>query len=126
MQLFGRILKEQMFGFAITGTLSTLLMLVLYIGLNKVINFQYAYLISYSISVIALYFMNVFFVFHRHASVRTFVKFPLIYIAQYLLGAVSLEFLVRHGFPVNYAPLVIVIVLLPITFLLNRLILIKS
>lgn len=119
------MLKKQMIGFAITGSLSTLLMLVLYINFNEFMSFQYAYLISYSTSVITLYFMNILFVFHKPVSLKSFLKFPLIYLFQYLVGAASLEFLVRFGVPERYAPLVVVVMLLPITFLLNRLVLLK-
>ena len=85
--------------------------------------YQYAYLIAYCLSVVALYFMNTLFVFKKSISLHTFLQFPLIYLLQYAIGAISLEFLVRLGCPVNYAPVVIVIVLLPVTFVLNRLVL---
>lgn len=116
------ILKKQMLGFAITGTLSTLLMFILYVGFNKIMNYQYSYFIAYCISVIALYFMNILFVFNGRVSIQNFLKFPLIYLLQYLVGAVSLKFIVRLGFPVTYAPIVVVIVLLPVTFVLNRIV----
>ncbi|EHL32227.1 hypothetical protein LDG_5599 [Legionella drancourtii LLAP12] len=41
---------------------------------------------------------------------------------QYLIGAAFLAFLVRFGFSVTYAPLLVVILLLPITFVLNRIV----
>ncbi len=113
--------KKQMLGFAITGILSTLVMFALYVLLYQLINYQYAYLIAYTISVIALYFMNMF-VFKGIMSLQTFLRFPLIYLLQYVVGATSLEFIVRLGFSVTYAPLVVVIVLLPVTFLLNRIV----
>ncbi len=96
-------------------------MFILYVGLYQFINYQYAYLISYSISVIALYFMNSR-VFKQSISVQTFLRFPLIYLMQYLIGAAFLAFLVRFGFSVTYAPLLVVILLLPITFVLNRIV----
>ena len=113
--------KKQMFGFAITGILSTLIMFGLYVMLYQLINYQYAYLIAYTISVIALYFMNMF-VFKGAMSLQTFIEFPLIYLLQYILGAASLGFIVRLGFPVAYAPLLVIGVLLPVTFLLNRIV----
>jgi putative flippase GtrA len=113
--------KKQMLGFAVTGILSTLIMFGLYVMLYQFINYQYAYLIAYTISVIALYFMNRF-VFKGMMSLETILGFPLIYLLQYVLGAVSLEFIVWLGFSVTYAPLVIVIILLPVTFTLNRIV----
>ena len=110
-----------MIGFAITGLLSTLIMFGLYVLLYQFINYQYAYLIGYTVSVIALYFMNLF-VFKGIMSLQTFVGFPLIYLLQYVIGAVSLKFTVWLGFSVTYAPVLVIIVLLPVTFLLNRLV----
>jgi len=121
MQLVSNVTKRQMIGFVVTGTLSTLIMFLLYICLYKLINYQYAYLISYSISVIALYFMNSF-VFKRPILLKTFLEFPIIYLLQYLVGAASLGLIVHIGFSVTFAPLLVVIILLPITFLLNRLV----
>lgn len=121
MKLSSKVVKKQIFGFAVSGVLSTLIMFILYVGLYQFINYQYAYLISYSISVIALYFMNSR-VFKQSISVQTFLRFPLIYLMQYLIGAAFLAFLVRFGFSVTYAPLLVVIFLLPITFVLNRIV----
>lgn len=120
-KLISQSIKKQLLGFVITGLLSTLVMFILYVSLYQFINFQYAYLIAYIISVIALYFMNSI-VFKRSKSLHTFLRFPLIYLFQYLVGAVSLEFIVWLGFSVTFAPLLIIIVLLPITFLLNRIV----
>lgn len=124
IKFFERANKKQMFGFAITGTLSTLIMFGLYVMLYQFIYYQYAYLIAYTISVIALYFMNMF-VFKGILSLQTVLKFPLIYLLQYVLGAVSLKFIAWLGFSLTYAPLIAVIVLLPVTFLLNRMVFLK-
>lgn len=120
------VLRRQAIGFAITGTLNTLLMFALYVALNRIMNYQYSYFIAYCISVIALYFMNVWFVFKTPFTWSGFLKFPLIYVLQYVVGAFSLEFIVRLGFPVNFAPILIILVLLPITFVLNRWVLMKK
>lgn len=93
----------------------------LYVLLHQFINYQIAYLIAYVISVICLFFMNRF-VFKGQISLATLLEFPLIYLLQYVLGAISLGFIVWLGFSVTYAPLVIIIVLLPVTFILNRIV----
>ncbi|WP_419420434.1 GtrA family protein [Legionella sp. D16C41] len=124
MKFIKPAVKKQMFGFAVAGLLSTLIMFILYVCLYKVINYQYAYLIAYCISIIALYFMNSA-VFKRPISVHTFLKFPLIYLLQYLLGAAALQLLVWFGFSITFAPLLVIIILLPLTFLLNRIVFAK-
>jgi putative flippase GtrA len=121
MKYLRQDLKKQIFGFIVTGCLSTMIMFSLYIFLYKFINYQYAYLIAYCTSVFVLYFMNTF-VFKRRISLQTFFQFPLIYIGQYIVSAVFLALLVRLGFSVTFAPLFVVIVLIPFTFILNRLV----
>lgn len=116
------ILRKQIVAFILTGSFSTLIMFILYICLYKRINYQYSYLIAYSISVIALYFMNLWFVFKKHISLRSALLFPFIYLLQYLVGAASLEILARLGVTLTYAPLIVVIIMLPVTFLLNRIV----
>ena len=126
MHLYKEVLKKQMLGFAVTGTLSTLLMLVIYVGLNKFMNYQYAYLIAYSISVMTLYLMNVLLVFKNRLLLKSFLKFLLIYVLQYLLGAIFLELIVRLGFSDMFAPVLVIMIILPLTFILNRMVLLKE
>lgn len=114
--------NKQIAGFVVSGLLSTALMYALYILFHRYTNYQYAYFFSYLISVLALYFMNIL-VFKAPISLHTFLKFPLIYALQYILGAGVLELFVRLGIPSLFAPLLIVIVLLPVTFILNKMIL---
>lgn len=121
MKRVGTALQRQILGFAITGGVSTFIMFGIYIGLYRLINYQYAYFISYLVSVVALYLMNSY-VFKGELSVKTFFHFSLIYLLQYLVGALSLEFLVRVGVSVTFAPLLVVMLLLPFTFLLNRIV----
>lgn len=114
-----KALKKQMLAFTITGASSTLFMYLIYIGLYRMMNFQFAYVIAYVCSVILLYFMNSF-VFKGDISIKTASKFPLIYLLQYALSAFFLEILVRLGFSVTFAPLLIILLLFPLIFVLNR------
>jgi len=111
--------SHQLLGFALSGTVSTILMFGIYVVLNNFINYQLSYLISYVIAVIALYFMNTI-VFKSSISINTFLAFPIIYLLQYLIGAALLEIIVRLGFSVTFAPILAVILLLPLTFFLNK------
>ncbi len=113
--------KKQILGLALSGLLSTLIMYGLYLLFYQIVSYQYAYFFSYFISIIALYFMNLW-VFKTSMALDSFIKFPFIYAIQYLLGAGSLEFLVHWGIPSIFAPILVIIVLFPITFVLNKLI----
>jgi putative flippase GtrA len=120
MKGFYTILGRQVAYFTLTGCLSTLLMYVIYLGCKPYIGYQFAYALGYIISVIALYFANRILVFRQHLSWVTFIKFSGVYFLQYLVSAVLLECLVRLGFSETFAPLLIILLLLPITFLLTK------
>lgn len=113
--------NKQILGFMISGFLSTLLMYVLYLFFYKITTYQLAYFFSYSISVIALYFMNLV-VFKASMSLDSILKFPLIYAFQYLVGAFTLELFVHQGVSILLAPILVFVTLFPITYLFNKLI----
>jgi putative flippase GtrA len=123
MKTIRAFIKSQIFLFMLMGTLSTLVMLGLYMLLNMIIQYQMAYFLSYVVTVIISYFLNTLLVFKKPVSLRTFLQFPIVYIVQYIISALMLEVMVRIGFSVTYAPVLIIILLLPLTFFLSRLVL---
>jgi len=85
------------------------------------LEYQIAYLISYSIGILCSYLMNALFVFRRYLSLKTFLRFPLVYVVQYLASAILLEILVRWaGLSTMVAPIVAIVVTVPLTFLASR------
>ncbi len=117
---------HQLFRFMFMGGGSTLLMLGIYILLTYIVNFQIAYFISYVITVIILYLLNSFYVFKNRLSFKTFFSFSLVYVGQYAIGAILLEVFVRLGFSVTYSPLYILLLLLPLTFIVSRLVMVNK
>jgi putative flippase GtrA len=113
--------NKQMLGFMLSGLVSTGLMYGLYLIFHRFTSYQQAYFFSYILSVFALYFMNLW-VFKASISLHSLLKFPFIYALQYLIGAGTLEFLVHIGISSLLAPILIIVVLFPITFILNKLV----
>jgi hypothetical protein len=58
-------------------------------------------------------------------SIKTFLQFPLVYVVQYTLSAVGIEIFVRMGLSATYAPIIVIILILPLTFMLSRLVMLK-
>ncbi len=116
----------QVVRFMAMGTLSTGIMLGIYMALNLVLEYQVAYFISYVITVIVSYFLNTLFVFKTTVSLRGFLKFPIVYVVQYVIAAILLELFVRLGFSETFAPIFIIVLLLPLTFWLSRLVMDKK
>ena len=115
-------LNSEIFLFMVMGATSTGLMFGMYVLFNLFMHYQVSYFISYVFTVIVAYFLNTMFVFKKEVSLKTFIRFPLIYVVQYVLGAILLEILVRLGFSVTYSPLLIIMLLLPVTYILNRIV----
>lgn len=122
MKMVRDILNTQIFRFMFMGAVSTGAMFIMYLIFNQVLGYQISYLISYVLTVFFSYVLNSKYVFNTPMSWQTFLQFPLVYVFQYGTSALGLEVLVRIGFSVTYAPLMIILLLLPITFLLSRLI----
>lgn len=116
----------QVVRFMVMGSLSTTIMLGIYMALNLVLTYQVSYFLSYVITVIISYFLNMFFVFRARVSLRSFFQFPIVYVVQYVVGAVLLELFVHLGFSETFSPIIIIILLLPLTFWLSRLVMVKK
>ncbi|MDP3228213.1 MAG: GtrA family protein, partial [Acidovorax sp.] len=77
--------------------------------------------------VVFSYFVNSLLVFRVPLSWRKFMSFPLVYVVQYVSGALLLRLMVEEiGISNNWAPLLVTAALLPITYLLSKLLLMRK
>lgn len=112
--------------FLLVGATNTLLSYLLYLLLLEFFAYLLAYSIAYCIGIAISYLLNVYFVFNKRPSVASFVKFPIVYIVQYGLGAGMLWLLVdRAGMSPVIAMIGVIIVTIPVTFLASRFVLAK-
>lgn len=119
--LIQKNLNSEFFRFLLVGVSNTLVAYVVFLLLLPFLPYIYAYTLSYCTGVLNSYFMNVLFVFKERMSLRNFIKFPLVYVVQYLLGVSILWLLVGQiGVSPVWAMVVVVIVTVPITFLASR------
>lgn len=121
-----RITENSLFRFLVMGVLNTIATFGIYVVLKTVLDYQIAYLLAYVSGIVFAYFMNALFVFKKRVSLRTFIRFPFVYVVQYIAGALLLELFVHVlGLSVTFAPLFVIILTLPVTFLLSRFVLSK-
>lgn len=107
--------------FLLSGVANTVVTYAIYMFLLLKFSYQISYAVSYMIGILFAFFMNSQFVFKTHQGIRSLLRFPLIYLAQYLGGVVILWVWVEVlGLNQVAAPLVVVIVMLPITYILTR------
>lgn len=106
------------------GVANTLFSYLLYLCLLQLLSYQAAYLAAYVAGIVFAYWLNATFVFQVALSWKGLLAYPVVYLVQYLLAAALLEMLVRvGGVAPAYAPLLVTAVLLPITYLMNKLVL---
>jgi putative flippase GtrA len=109
---------------ALGGGVNTLLTYGLYLLFNLFLHFQVAFTASYVIGIIFAYFYNSLVVFKSPLSYMKFALFPVVYLFQYLLSIVLLAvFVQRLQVSETLAPIFVLIIVTPVTYLLSKLIL---
>ena len=109
--------------YLVGGTVTTVLSLSLYYVLQLVMPYQVAYAIAFVVGVAIAYCINVFYVFRAQHTPAKAMAFPLVYLTQYVIGALLLAVLVEWlGVPQEIAPLPVALATIPVSFLLAGLI----
>ena len=110
--------------FLLAGALNTAATYAVYLLLLSVLGYTLAYSLAFILGILIAYAMNSRYVFRVATSLRTFALFPLVYAAQYLVGVAALRIaVVEFGVAQKYALIASIAVTVPMTFLLNRLLL---
>lgn len=113
--------RSVFFLFILSGGFNTGITYGAYLVLLQFMSYQLSYAISYILGITLAYILNLRFVFNAKSSLGKVVRYPLIYLVQYLLGAGLLYLLVSVlRFSSMFAPLFVIAVLLPVTFLMNK------
>lgn len=106
------------------GAGNTVVTYLLYLGLIRVINYNIAYAICYVVGIVFSYWLNLRFVFKTSGSLTKFVLYPVVYLMQFLFGILILNLIVQQlHMPKEYAPIAIIFLTLPVTYLLSKAIL---
>ncbi|WP_331852505.1 GtrA family protein [Pseudomonas fluorescens] len=121
------LMKIKFFRFLLTGGLNTGITYALYLVLLSVFPYTWAYSISYVCGIVFAFVMSRFFVFKEHQGIKSILFFPLVYVAQYVLGMFVVWFWVKQlSLPEYLAPLAAIILSLPLTYVLTKLVFVKS
>lgn len=119
-------MRHEFLRFLLVGATNTASSYLLYLLLLQFMAYLFAYSLAYCAGIVLSYFLNVRYVFKRNASLASFLQFPLVYLIQYALGALTLWLLVgQFGMSASLAMIAVIIVTIPVTFLSSRLVLRK-
>ncbi|VVP12769.1 GtrA family protein [Pseudomonas fluorescens] len=110
--------------FLVGGGLNTGLTYCLYLFLSYLIDYQIAYAVAYAAGIVFAYFFNSKIVFKVEQSWVGMLIYPSIYLVQYIFGALLLGLLVEYlNLHKAIAPLLVIVLLLPSSYLLNKVVL---
>ncbi|QIR75443.1 GtrA family protein [Sulfurospirillum diekertiae] len=113
--------NNKLFKFFGAGIINTVLSYMCYLLLLLITNYQISYAISFIFGIAFSYWLNIKYVFESHHSIKKSVLFPLIYLVQYILGALLLSVIVENiDIDKRFAPIVVTIILLPITYIMTK------
>jgi putative flippase GtrA len=116
-------MRSEFARFLLVGASNTLFSYVIYLALLQVVPYIIAYTVAYCAGIVLSYFLNVRFVFKKRVSLATFLKFPVVYLIQYSLGALVLWLLVGAGISPTWAMVGVIVVTIPVTFIASRFVL---
>lgn len=112
--------------FLLTGGLNTAVTYALYLMLLNFFAYTTSYSISYVCGILLAFLLSRYVVFKEHQGLKSVILFPLIYLAQYLFGLLIVWVWVRILFlPEFLAPLAAIVLSLPLTYMLSKLVFIK-
>src|SRR5689334_23236061 len=117
------ILNKEFFRFLLMGVINTVATYAIYFFSMTFLSYTLSYTLSYVIGIFISYYLNSKFVFKEKFSLAKAFRFPLVYVVQYILSILLLRFFVEIILiNKSIAPILIVIITVPITFLLSRVI----
>lgn len=116
-------LNKEFLKFIVSGALNTLATYIIYLLLLNFISYSISYTVSYISGIFLSYYLNSLFVFKEKLSLKKFLKYPIVYIVQYIINLFMVFlFVEKMGFSARFVPLVVILITLPITYLLSKII----
>lgn len=119
--LIDNLINIRFFYFILSGCFNTAVTYFLYLYLEGFFHYQVAYAISYIFGIFIAYILNLRLVFKSKSSWRKFVRYPFVYLIQYILSALFLYLLISvFRFSHQLSPLIVIVGLLPVSYLMNK------
>lgn len=121
--LWMKITNKVFLKYVLSGGINTISTYIIYLILLKVTNYNVSYSISYVSGIFLSYYLNSVFVFKEQISIRKFIKYPIVYVVQYFVNLILINILIRYfGLSSSLVPIIVIILTIPITFTLSKII----
>lgn len=107
--------------FVFFGAVRAILSYGIFLLLVLFLAYPIAYTICYTVGIFISYYLNARFVFREKPRLSKALQFPVVYLAQYLIGLGLLYLLIEVAHVSKFfAPIMIVLVTVPCTYVLSR------
>lgn len=114
-------LKNKFIKFIGVGVINTIASYLVYVLFALFLDYQIAYAIAFVFGIILSFILNTKYVFEVQQTIKKFLLFPLVYLIQYLLGAFMMNLIIEtFEFNKFFAPLIVTICLIPVSYLLSK------
>jgi len=95
----------------------------MYLLLLQFMGYKPAYTVAYIFGIVLGFLLNRLFVFQAHRGWRSLVLYPFVYLAQYLVSlAIVWAWVERLHMPASIAPLFAIVITIPLTYVLSRIV----
>jgi putative flippase GtrA len=116
-----RKLAGEFVRFAIVGGINTVVAYAVYLLLLQWIRYEVAYAIAYAAGIATAYVLSAQFVFRQPLRRRSAIRFPAVYVAQFLISFTVLKLAVDLvGMPRWMAMAAAIAMTMPATFVISR------
>lgn len=123
IQIKGAVAKSSFLRFLISGGINTAVTYAAYLSLVKITDYRTAFTLAYVFGIALAFVINRLFVFQTHRGWRSVIMFPFVYLIQYLASiAIVWLWVEKLNLPKEVAPLTAIVVTIPLTFVLSRLV----
>jgi putative flippase GtrA len=107
--------------FLLMGGMNTLVAYLIYLVLLNWIRYEIAYAIGYATGIVIAYWVSAAFVFRKPMRGRSAIRFPLVYVTQFLVSAGILHVTVETMHVPHWLAFIVAVGLtIPVTFVLSR------
>lgn len=115
------LLQNKFIKFIGIGGLNTILSYIVYLLLLMLFNYQVSYAIAFLFGILLSFWLNTQYVFQSKRTIKKFTLFPLVYLVQYVTGALLLSVLVEYlNIDKIFGPIIVAVTLLPMTYLMSQ------
>lgn len=122
-----KFFDKPFFKFVLVGVFNTINYYIAYVMILKIAPYLLAHILAFIYSALVSYFLTTYYTFNKKPSLKTFIAFPLTFLPNLLLSSFgTMLFVEMKVFTKDVASLVMMILIIPITFIISKFIFVKK